>query len=134
MLARLAEEDMQGVDISDDELAKAHGRYLVGGRADVEHERVFRFGTYVQRARMWGLPMNFALGDVRGCMADFSPPSMMDRVSRTAWCASKVLAGDEIRVEHLALPLPESRGWCVVGSPSASGLRVTVVADAREQI
>ena len=47
VLARLAKEDMQGVDISDDELAKAHGRYLAGGRADVEHERVFRFGKYV---------------------------------------------------------------------------------------
>lgn len=47
VLERLAKEDMQGVDISDDELAKAHGRYLAGGRADVEHERVFRFGTWM---------------------------------------------------------------------------------------
>lgn len=47
VLGRLAKEDMQGMDISDDELAKAHGRYLVGGRADVDHERVFRFGTCI---------------------------------------------------------------------------------------
>jgi len=58
VLERLAKEDMQGVDISDDELAKAHGRYLVGGRADVEHERVFRFGTCA----------NTGVRCVRGCM------------------------------------------------------------------
>jgi threonine dehydratase len=55
VLKRLAKVDMQGVDISDDELSKAHGRYLAGGRADVEHERVFRFGKC-----MWGC--------VCGCM------------------------------------------------------------------
>ena len=48
------------------------------------------------------------------------------RVSGTAWCASKVLAGGEVRVEHLALPLSESWGWCVVGS--SSGFILTVEA------
>ncbi|WFD36565.1 threonine ammonia-lyase [Malassezia cuniculi] len=31
------------IDMSNDELAKAHGRYLVGGRENVEHERLIRF-------------------------------------------------------------------------------------------
>lgn len=31
------------IDISDNELAKSHARYLVGGKAQVEHERIFRF-------------------------------------------------------------------------------------------
>lgn len=35
---------MRGQDISDDELAKSHARYLVGGRYDVPDERIFRFG------------------------------------------------------------------------------------------
>ncbi|PVG02979.1 putative ILV1-anabolic serine and threonine dehydratase precursor [Serendipita vermifera] len=43
VIAALAQEGMKADDISDDELAKAHGRYLVGGFQDVEHERVFRF-------------------------------------------------------------------------------------------
>lgn len=30
-------------DLADDELAKAHARYLVGGRVDIESERLFRF-------------------------------------------------------------------------------------------
>lgn len=42
--------------------------------------------------------------------------SLFSRVSGTAWCASQVLAGDEVRVEHLTLPLSESWGWCVVVS------------------
>ncbi|VVT55264.1 uncharacterized protein SAPINGB_P004509 [Magnusiomyces paraingens] len=34
---------IKGVDISEDELAKTHARYLVGGKAKVENERIFRF-------------------------------------------------------------------------------------------
>lgn len=34
---------IQGHDISDNELAKSHARYLVGGKARVENERIFRF-------------------------------------------------------------------------------------------
>ena len=37
---------MKGYDISDDELAKSHGRYMIGGAPRVEHERLFRFGMY----------------------------------------------------------------------------------------
>jgi threonine dehydratase len=35
---------MKGFDISNDELAKSHARYMVGGRSHVENERIFRFG------------------------------------------------------------------------------------------
>jgi threonine dehydratase len=34
---------MHGLDISDNEMAKSHARYLVGGRSIVENERLFRF-------------------------------------------------------------------------------------------
>lgn len=34
---------MKPIDISDNEMAKSHGRYLVGGRSAVPNERVFRF-------------------------------------------------------------------------------------------
>ncbi|KAI0267117.1 tryptophan synthase beta subunit-like PLP-dependent enzyme [Gloeopeniophorella convolvens] len=34
---------MHGHDISDDEMAKSHTRYMVGGASDVPNERIFRF-------------------------------------------------------------------------------------------
>ncbi|TFK44737.1 threonine ammonia-lyase [Crucibulum laeve] len=43
VLAALEREDMKGVDISDDELAKSHARYMIGGCQKVSNERVFRF-------------------------------------------------------------------------------------------
>lgn len=43
VLATLKQKGMQALDISDNELAKSHCRYLVGGRADVPDERLFRF-------------------------------------------------------------------------------------------
>ncbi|KAK9459808.1 tryptophan synthase beta subunit-like PLP-dependent enzyme [Lipomyces oligophaga] len=43
ILQELADIGMKGVDISDNELAKSHARYLVGGRAKVDNERIFRF-------------------------------------------------------------------------------------------
>lgn len=51
VLAELEKEGMKGRDISDDELAKSHGRYLVGGCQDVAHERVFRFGKRLDYKR-----------------------------------------------------------------------------------
>lgn len=43
VIRSLEAEGMPALDISDDELAKSHARYMVGGRRDVPHERVFRF-------------------------------------------------------------------------------------------
>ena len=37
---------MVGYDISDDEMAKSHTRYMIGGAQRVENERLFRFGMY----------------------------------------------------------------------------------------
>lgn len=45
VLAALGAENMKGFDISDDELAKSHARYMVGGCHNVPNERIFRFGT-----------------------------------------------------------------------------------------
>jgi threonine dehydratase len=44
VLAALEALDMKGYDISDDELAKSHARYMIGGCHAVPDERVFRFG------------------------------------------------------------------------------------------
>lgn len=38
-----AQDDLHALDISNNELAKSHARYMIGGRQDVENERVFRF-------------------------------------------------------------------------------------------
>ena len=43
LLSRLAAESMAGTDLSGDELAKSHIRYLVGGRSTVADERLFMF-------------------------------------------------------------------------------------------
>ena len=44
LLAVLERQGMKGYDISDDELAKSHSRYMIGGAQRVENERLFRFG------------------------------------------------------------------------------------------
>ncbi|KAF8906503.1 threonine ammonia-lyase [Gymnopilus junonius] len=43
VLAELEGADMKGFDISDDEMAKSHVRYMIGGCQKVSNERVFRF-------------------------------------------------------------------------------------------
>lgn len=49
LLQNLEKDGMPAMDISDNEFAKSHARYLVGGRAEVTDERVFRFGQYFRR-------------------------------------------------------------------------------------
>ena len=44
LLTTLEKQGMKGYDISDDEFAKSHGRYMIGGAKKVENERLFRFG------------------------------------------------------------------------------------------
>lgn len=44
VLSTLEKQDMKGFDISDDELAKTHARYMIGGCSSVANERLFRFG------------------------------------------------------------------------------------------
>jgi len=44
VLATLEALDMKGYDLSDDEFAKSHARYMIGGCHTVPDERVFRFG------------------------------------------------------------------------------------------
>ncbi|KAM0752430.1 threonine ammonia-lyase [Meredithblackwellia eburnea MCA 4105] len=43
ILKKFDEGGMKALDISDNELAKSHARYLVGGRSNVPDERIFRF-------------------------------------------------------------------------------------------
>ena len=43
VFSRLEAHGMQATDISDDELAKTHIRYLVGGRSSAPHERLYMF-------------------------------------------------------------------------------------------
>lgn len=44
VLSTLKGSDMKGYDISDDEVAKSHVRYMIGGCQNVPNERIFRFG------------------------------------------------------------------------------------------
>ena len=43
LIKRLGRDGMEAVDLSGDELAKSHIRYLVGGRSKVENERLYTF-------------------------------------------------------------------------------------------
>jgi len=43
LISRLQEDGMTARDLSGDELAKSHIRYLVGGRSNAQNERVFSF-------------------------------------------------------------------------------------------
>ncbi|KAF9365306.1 hypothetical protein BGX34_010519 [Mortierella sp. NVP85] len=43
IMENLSKEDMQAWDISDDEMAKSHARYMIGGRSEAANERIFRF-------------------------------------------------------------------------------------------
>lgn len=50
ILAALEADGMPVHDISGNEMAKSHARYLVGGRKNVENERLFRFGEFSSAA------------------------------------------------------------------------------------
>lgn len=43
IISALSTSGMRAIDISSNEMAKSHGRYLVGGRQQVPNERLFRF-------------------------------------------------------------------------------------------
>ena len=43
VINKLRENDFECIDLTENELAKVHGRHLAGGRAAVPHERLFRF-------------------------------------------------------------------------------------------
>ncbi|KAK7676849.1 hypothetical protein QCA50_011496 [Cerrena zonata] len=43
VLKTLQSLDFKALDISDDEMAKSHTRYMIGGRKNVPNERIFRF-------------------------------------------------------------------------------------------
>ncbi|KAF9177006.1 hypothetical protein BGZ51_009291 [Haplosporangium sp. Z 767] len=43
IMESIAKEGMQAWDISEDEMAKSHARYMIGGRSEAANERMFRF-------------------------------------------------------------------------------------------
>jgi threonine dehydratase len=47
VLEELERGGMTGFDISDNELAKSHARYMIGGRREVPNERIFRFRALI---------------------------------------------------------------------------------------
>lgn len=51
ILQNLKDNGMYGQDISDNEMAKCHARYLVGGRSKVENEQLYRFGMSFEHSR-----------------------------------------------------------------------------------
>lgn len=81
---------MKGFDISDDELAKSHARYMVGGRTQVPNERMFRFGMWSHTLRIHAV-------------FDRMPSC---RIPRTAWRTPEILGGYPCRLEHQLVPLP----------------------------
>jgi threonine dehydratase len=74
LIAAAHDQDLHALDISNDEMSKSHGRYMIGGRRDVENERMFRFRE-------------------RSCGAISSVPTDMThhRVPRASRSAAKLL-------------------------------------------
>ena len=66
LISALENLDMKAVDISDDEMAKSHARYMIGGCKQVPNERLFRFGEPMSSCRA-----NFTLSQ-RGLTNDVS--------------------------------------------------------------
>lgn len=60
-LAQLKAKNMVAYDISDDELAKDHARYMIGGASNPKDERVFRFRECALTDRRYRLtsPLSF---------------------------------------------------------------------------
>ncbi|ORZ37517.1 tryptophan synthase beta subunit-like PLP-dependent enzyme [Catenaria anguillulae PL171] len=90
LLGKLAELGMSGVDISKNEFAKSHARYLVGGRTNVKHERLVR-----SEFRVTGREM------IRDLLAHFSPDfnQLMFHYKNQGGDVGKVLMGFEVPPE-----------------------------------
>jgi threonine dehydratase len=78
LLGMVAGAGFKVVDMSDDEMAKLHVRYMVGGHArELEHERLFRFefperpGALMQFLETLGGRFNISLFHYRNHGADF---------------------------------------------------------------
>lgn len=89
LLAQLQTFDMRGTDISDNELAKSHARYMIGGRVKVPNERLFRFGEYTLRNQ------SNRRSDAYSVL----------RVSRATRRVKEIFGGTSLRVEYLLIPL-----------------------------
>ena len=74
LITALEQLDMKAVDISDDEMAKSHARYMIGGCTQVSNERMFRFGACYTSARTSCRCPN------RSCMIEF--PERPDALRR----------------------------------------------------
>lgn len=97
VLEEIKNQGMTGYDISDDEVAKSHARYMIRGCTAIPNERVFRFGGY--SSHIWYF--HFAL-----CL-----PESRSRISWTARRTAQVPSGylSWIRLEYITVPLPQSR-------------------------
>jgi len=105
VLSTLEQRGMQGYDISDDEMAKSHSRYMIGGAQRVENERLFRFGMYrcpSPGVRPGVLPRRSERHSLQCTYREH-------RISRKARSAQEIPVRDANEMEHLAVPLSEPR-------------------------
>jgi hypothetical protein len=92
VLDAIQQKGFKGFDISDDEMAKSHTRYMVGGCRAVPNERLFRFG-----------------GSKIFTLLEYPNAISTPRVPRAACGAAQVLGRPSTRMEHLLVPL--SQPW-----------------------
>jgi threonine dehydratase len=77
LLARLSDARLPVIDLTTDEMAKLHVRFIVGGRAPMPHERLFRFefperpGALMQFLTQVGARWNISLFHYRNHGAAF---------------------------------------------------------------
>ena len=53
LISVLDDGGMKAQDISDNEMAKSHARYMIGGCKQVPNERLFRFGEPMSSCRAY---------------------------------------------------------------------------------
>ncbi len=67
LLSQLADNGIGAVDLSNNEMAKSHVRYMVGGHANVDNEVVYRFtfperpGALLKFLKKLGRPWNISM-------------------------------------------------------------------------
>ena len=65
VMQSLKENGMTAIDASEDEMAKSHGKYLLGGTRVVEQERLFRF-SFPERPGALGLFLDILPDNING--------------------------------------------------------------------
>lgn len=134
----LSAQGMSALDISDNELAKSHARYLVGGKSKVANERMFRFefperpGALRKFLETLGNGFNISLFHYRNHGGGASPfPLLFWAGSRASPCASSALGASMTPLTRVT-PADVGKILCGIQVPPTEGDAFTQWLDSLE--